>query len=62
MPRAVLGRIRGLSRNSHWIYTMYRCAAAAFAGLVVIAVMAMAMYELFAYVEKHTTAWAHRGS
>ena len=34
----------------------------AFAGLVVIAVMAMAMYELFAYIEKHTTAWAHRGS
>ena len=33
----------------------------AFAGLVVIAVMAMAMYELFSYVEKHTTAWAHRG-
>ncbi len=32
----------------------------AFAGLVVIAVMAMAMYELFAYVEKHTTGWAHR--
>jgi NitT/TauT family transport system permease protein len=22
----------------------------------------MAMYELFSYVEKHTTAWAHRGS
>ncbi len=34
----------------------------AFAGLVVIAIMAMAMYELFAYVEKHTTGWAHRGS
>ncbi|NLD55982.1 MAG: ABC transporter permease [Burkholderiaceae bacterium] len=34
----------------------------AFAGLVVIAVMAMAMYELFAYLEKHTTGWAHRGS
>lgn len=33
----------------------------AFAGLVVIAMMAMAMYELFSYVEKHTTAWAHRG-
>ena len=33
----------------------------AFAGLVVIAAMAMAMYELFSYVEKHTTAWAHRG-
>lgn len=32
----------------------------AFAGLVVIAVMAMAMYELFAFVEKHTTGWAHR--
>jgi len=24
--------------------------------------MAMIMYELFSYVEKHTTAWAHRGS
>ena len=33
----------------------------AFAGLVVIAVMAMAMYELFSWVERHTTAWAHRG-
>jgi len=33
----------------------------AFAGLVVIAIMAMAMYELFSWVEKHTTAWAHRG-
>ena len=34
----------------------------AFAGLVVIGVMAMAMYELFAVVERRTTAWAHRGS
>lgn len=34
----------------------------AFAGLVVIGAMAMAMYELFSFVEKHTTAWAHRGS
>jgi NitT/TauT family transport system permease protein len=34
----------------------------AFAGLVTISVMAMAMYELFSYIEKHTTAWAHRGS
>jgi NitT/TauT family transport system permease protein len=34
----------------------------AFAGLVVIGVMAMVMYELFSLVEKHTTAWAHRGS
>jgi NitT/TauT family transport system permease protein len=34
----------------------------AFAGLVVIAAMAMAMYELFAYLEKHMTGWAHRGS
>jgi len=33
----------------------------AFAGLVVIGVMAMAMYELFAIIEKRTTAWAHRG-
>ena len=36
--------------------------ALAFAGLVVIGAMAMAMYELFSYVEKHTTGWAHRGS
>jgi NitT/TauT family transport system permease protein len=34
----------------------------AFAGLVVIGAMAMVMYELFSYVEKNTTAWAHRGS
>ena len=34
----------------------------AFAGLMVIGAMAMAMYELFAIVEKRTTAWAHRGS
>jgi NitT/TauT family transport system permease protein len=34
----------------------------AFAGLVTISAMAMAMYELFSYIEKHTTAWAHRGS
>lgn len=34
----------------------------AFAGLVAISVMAMAMYEAFSAIEKHTTAWAHRGS
>jgi NitT/TauT family transport system permease protein len=33
----------------------------AFAGLVLISAMAMAMYEFFSYVERHTTAWAHRG-
>ncbi len=33
----------------------------AFAGLVVIGVMAMVMYELFAWIEERTTAWAHRG-
>ncbi|MGO4810506.1 ABC transporter permease [Cupriavidus sp. 2MCAB6] len=33
----------------------------AFAGLVVIAVMAMVMYEFFAVVEKRMTGWAHRG-
>jgi len=33
----------------------------AFAGLVVIGIMAMLMYEFFAVVEKRTTAWAHRG-
>ena len=34
----------------------------AFAGLVVVGAMAMVMYELFSLIEKHTTAWAHRGS
>ena len=34
----------------------------AFAGLVVVGAMAMAMYEFFAVVERRTTAWAHRGS
>ena len=32
-----------------------------FAGVVVISVMAMVMYELFAFVEMRTTKWAHRG-
>ena len=36
--------------------------ALAFAGLAVIGAMAMAMYELFSFIEHHTTAWAHRGS
>jgi NitT/TauT family transport system permease protein len=34
----------------------------AFGGLVVIGVMAMIMYELFAVLEKRTTAWAHRSA
>ena len=34
----------------------------AFAGLVTIGAMAMAMVELFSWVEKRTTGWAHRGS
>ncbi|SNT22053.1 NitT/TauT family transport system permease protein [Noviherbaspirillum humi] len=34
----------------------------AFAGLVTIGAMAMAMYELFAIIEKRTTGWAHRGA
>ena len=34
----------------------------AFAGLVVVGAMAMAMYELFAVIEKRTTAWAHRSA
>lgn len=34
----------------------------AFSGLLVVGTMAMVMYELFSFVEKHTTAWAHRGS
>jgi len=34
----------------------------AFGGLVVVGAMAMVMYELFSYIERHTTAWAHRSS
>jgi NitT/TauT family transport system permease protein len=34
----------------------------AFAGLVVVGAMAMVMYELFSYIERRTTGWAHRGS
>ena len=34
----------------------------AFAGLVTIGAMAMVMYELFSWLEKRTTGWAHRGS
>jgi len=34
----------------------------AFAGLVTIGAMAMAMYEFFSWIEKRTTGWAHRGS
>ncbi len=34
----------------------------AFAGLLVVGLMAMVMYELFSWIEKHTTGWAHRGS
>jgi NitT/TauT family transport system permease protein len=34
----------------------------AFAGLVTIGAMAMLMVELFSWVEKRTTGWAHRGS
>ncbi|MFN0185549.1 MAG: ABC transporter permease [Aquabacterium sp.] len=34
----------------------------AFAGLVVVGVMAMVMYEFFSMLEKRITGWAHRGS
>ena len=34
----------------------------AFAGLLVVGAMAMLMYELFSWIEKRTTAWAHRGA
>jgi NitT/TauT family transport system permease protein len=33
----------------------------AFSGLLVVGIMAMAMYEVFGWVERHTTGWAHRG-
>ena len=34
----------------------------AFSGLLVVGVMAMAMYEFFSWIEKQTTGWAHRSS
>ena len=34
----------------------------AFAGLLAVGAMAMLMYELFSVLERHTTAWAHRGT
>ncbi len=34
----------------------------AFSGLLAVGAMAMLMYELFDYIEKNTTQWAHRGS
>ncbi len=34
----------------------------AFAGLLVVGAMAMAMYEIFSVLEHHTTGWAHRGT
>lgn len=33
----------------------------AFAGLMIVGLMAMAMHELFRLVERSTTRWAHRG-
>ena len=33
-----------------------------FAGLVVIGIMGVVMYEIFALIERHTTAWATRSS
>ncbi|WP_424858835.1 MULTISPECIES: ABC transporter permease [unclassified Tepidimonas] len=34
----------------------------AFSGLIVVGLMAMIMYELFSWLEKRITGWAHRGS
>ena len=34
----------------------------AFAGLLIVGAMAMAMYEFFARLERRLTGWAHRGS
>ena len=35
--------------------------ALVFAGLIVIGVMGVVMYELFAWMEKRFTRWANRG-
>ena len=37
-------------------------ASVVLSALLVVGIMAMVMYELFSFIEKHTTAWAHRGS
>ena len=34
----------------------------AFSGLMIVGAMAMVMYELFSYIEKNTTGWAHRST
>ncbi len=34
----------------------------AFGGLVVVGAIAMVIYELFSWIERRATAWAHRGS
>jgi len=34
--------------------------ALVFAGLIVIGIMGVVMYELFALVERKVTGWAHR--
>ena len=53
----------GLPRSMPYFYGSLKVAITlAFAGLVTIGAMAMAMYELFSWIEQRTTAWAHRGS
>ncbi len=54
---------RGVVLTCSALHRAYReRLRAASPGLVTIGVMAMAMYELFSWVEKRTTGWAHRGS
>ena len=50
--------LEGVRRNNRRAMQM----GLAFAGLMVVGAMAMVMYELFSWIEKRTTAWAHRGS
>ncbi len=52
----------GLPRSMPFFDSLKIAITLAFAGLVVIGAMVMAMYELFSFVEKHTAGWAHRGS
>jgi len=53
----------GLPRSMPYFYGSLKIAITlAFAGLVSIGAMAMAMYELFSWIEKRTTGWAHRGT
>ena len=50
------------SRLAAFFTSLSFAVIAALVAGVVVGALAMVMYELFSYVEKHTTGWAHRSS